>query len=413
MLVVDDVPENVHELLEVLKDDYSIMVATSGPKALETLQGPVTPDLILLDIIMPGLDGYEVCRRIKALPVGRRIPVIFVTGADATENKVKGFAVGGADYITKPFDIDEVRARVRTHLELLGAQNELERRNSALNDALLQLKNAQSQLVVSEKMAALGVLAAGVAHEINNPVNFVKTSCHSLERDIQDLVAALSFCQDRLGQGEQAALEEYKQRTDHAITMRELPELFAHIFGGLQRTEEIVRSLRSFARTDDTLSNAIDLREVADAVLVMLRPRYEKHIQVIKNYAPLPAIRGNIGKLSQVLINILSNAIDAVEAQGDPERLRVTVTTEMRRRDGKDYAVLHVSDMGIGISADIADRIFDPFFTTKPVGQGTGLGLFICRNLIQEHKGFLEVAHPEGQGATFSIVLPACQEESC
>ena len=127
----------------------------------------------------------------------------------------------------------------------------------------------------------------------------------------------------------------------------------------------------------------------------------------------MPAIRGNIGKLSQVLINILSNAIDAVEAQGDPERLRVTVTTEMRRRDGKDYAVLHVSDMGIGISADIADRIFDPFFTTKPVGQGTGLGLFICRNLIQEHKGFLEVAHPEGQGATFSIVLPACQEESC
>ena len=118
LLVVDDVPENIHELIEVLKDDYRIMVANNGPKAISLVEGAITPDLILLDIVMPGMDGYEVCRRIKATAAGSRIPVIFVTVVDATEDKVKGFNIGAADYITKPFDIDEVRARIRTHLEL-------------------------------------------------------------------------------------------------------------------------------------------------------------------------------------------------------------------------------------------------------------------------------------------------------
>lgn len=126
LLVVDDVPENIHELLEALKDDYRIMVANSGAKAIELVQGPTPPDLVLLDIVMPGMDGYEVCRRIKASPAGNRIPVIFVTVVDATQQKVKGFDLGGADYITKPFDIDEVRARIRTHLELARLRHFLE-----------------------------------------------------------------------------------------------------------------------------------------------------------------------------------------------------------------------------------------------------------------------------------------------
>lgn len=126
LLVVDDVPENIHELLEALKDDYRIMVANSGAKAIELVQGPTPPDLVLLDIMMPGMDGYEVCRRLKATPAGNRIPVIFVTVVDAAQQKVKGFNLGGADYITKPFDIDEVRARIRTHLELARLRHFLE-----------------------------------------------------------------------------------------------------------------------------------------------------------------------------------------------------------------------------------------------------------------------------------------------
>ncbi len=126
LLVVDDIPENIHSLIEALKDEYQIQVANSGPKALELVAGPHPPDMVLLDILMPGMDGYEVCERIKAMPLGARIPIIFVTLVDATQDKVKGFAIGAADYITKPFDIDEVRARVRTHLELARLRNHLE-----------------------------------------------------------------------------------------------------------------------------------------------------------------------------------------------------------------------------------------------------------------------------------------------
>lgn len=126
LLVVDDIPENVHELLEALKDEYRIMVACNGAKALEAIQGASPPDLVLLDIVMPEMDGYEVCRRIKTTPIGNRIPVIFVTVIDATQEKVKGFDLGAADYITKPFDIDEVRARIRTHLELARLRRFLE-----------------------------------------------------------------------------------------------------------------------------------------------------------------------------------------------------------------------------------------------------------------------------------------------
>ncbi len=126
LLVVDDVPENIHELLAALQDDYRIMVANSGSKALEIVQGASPPDLVLLDIVMPGMDGYEVCRRIKATPAGNRIPIIFVTVVDSAQDKVKGFALGAADYITKPFDIDEVHARIRTHLELARLRHVLE-----------------------------------------------------------------------------------------------------------------------------------------------------------------------------------------------------------------------------------------------------------------------------------------------
>ena len=411
VLIVDDVLANLSLLSDILKGNgYKVRPAPNGILALQAAKHE-PPDIILLDIHMPGMDGFEVCCKLKADPALADIPILFISALSETKDKVRAFGEGGQDYITKPFQLEEVLARVNTHLELRRAQRELEKQNNALREALLQLKTTQNQLIVSEKMAALGVLAAGVAHEINNPINFVKTSFHGLEKDIQDLIALLSYCQMHLDKDRQAAFEDFKKNIDYKTIIQEVPELLGHIFEGLHRTEDIVKSLRSFARTDDLLDNKIDLHEVVDAVLVMLSPRYEKKIQVIKNYGELPLVCGNMGKLSQVFTNVLSNAIDAVEDQGDSARYRITIKSETLLKDGKNYAVLRISDMGMGITPDIVNRIFDPFFTTKPVGKGTGLGLFICKSLIQEHKGFLEVSSPAGEGATFSIFLPACQEE--
>ncbi|WP_031385685.1 sensor histidine kinase [Desulfonatronum thiodismutans] len=412
ILIVDDVPANLHLLSGILKEQgFRVRPATSGAMALEAARR-LPPDLVLLDINMPGMDGFEVCRRLKADPALADIPVLFVSALEDTADKVRAFEAGGRDYVTKPFHVEEVLARVRTHLALRRAEHDLTERNKTLQKALDQLKKAQNQLIFSEKMAALGVLAAGVAHEINNPLNFVKNSCHGLEKDIADLISLVNHCRGAMTEEQRAALAEFEKRVDYPTLMEEIPELLAHIFEGLWRAEDIVRCLRVFSRSDDARSLDIDLNELVDSALVMLHNRYKTRVDVCRDFHSLPPIPGNYGQLSQVVINLLNNAVDAVDSLEDRARRRVTLTTEVRERAGKSYAVLRVADAGPGIPPDIRGRIFDPFFTTKPVGKGTGLGLYICANLAREHHGFLEIDDEVGEGAAFLLFLPITPEEN-
>lgn len=406
ILVVDDVPANLQLLSSILKNGgYRVRPAISGPLALEAARHS-PPDLILLDISMPEMNGFEVCRRLKADPKLADIPVIFISALTEAEDKVRAFAEGGLDYVTKPFQMEEVLARVRTHLALRAAGKELERRNAELEEAMDRLRTTQGQLIVSEKMAALGVLAAGVAHEINNPVNFVQTSCHGLQKDVEDLAALVAAYRQVLNENQQRCLADLERRLDYETLRAEIPQLLDHVFDGLRRAESIVRSLLSFARTDEDMEPDLDLRDVVDSVLVVLRNRFKDRAKVEVQDARPPSVRGNRGKLSQVVLNLLTNALDAVEGRPDPERRRVLVSFGDEVREGAAYAVLRVADTGPGIPSELRTRIFDPFFTTKPVGRGTGLGLFICNNLIEEHGGIMEVESAEGQGATFSVYLP-------
>lgn len=414
ILIVDDVPANLSLLTGILKQHgYKIRPAPSGSLALDAARH-APPDLILLDVHMPEMDGFEVCRHLKADETLREIPVLFISALTETKDKIQAFEAGGVDYITKPFQVEEVLARVRTHLELRRTRRELKRKNKRLKSTINELKNAQIRLIQSEKMAALGVLSAGVAHEINNPVNFIKTSTLSLQRDVDDLlkVANLgaSLCRESLEPACKEVLR-LQEELEYGTILAEIPDLFRSILEGIRRTEEIVRSLRTFARQDEIMNASVDLHEVIDSALIMLRNRSKRTASVVRDYGKVPTIPCYVGKMSQVMINVLTNAIDAIENKESLDQHQITIKTEFLERDHRPYAVVHVTDTGTGIPEDLLHKVFDPFFTTKDVGKGVGLGLYITRNIVEEHKGYIDVASQPGQGATFSIYLPACQED--
>lgn len=412
ILIVDDVPANLSLLTDILKGHgYKVRPAPNGRLALEAARR-LPPDLILLDIDMPDMDGYAVCRALKSTPELADIPVLFISALNETRDKLRAFGEGGQDYITKPFHVEEVLARVGTHLELRRARQELAARNAALEHALEDLRRAQDHLVQSEKMAALGVMAAGVAHEINNPLNFIKAGSQSLRNDIRDLLSLVAFCEDQIRPESRPALDEAKRKMDYAALTRELDDLSVAILHGLSRAEDIVNGLLVFARTDKTMHPDIDVRSVMDSALTMLHSRAKKLARIDKHYADVPLVTGNAGKLSQVVLNILNNALDAIAAKNNGQGLlRIDIETQIL--DGQPLVLLRVTDNGRGMTPEILSKICDPFFTTKPVGKGTGLGLFICSNLLKEHRGDLDVRSRPETGTTVTISLPASPEASC
>lgn len=423
ILVVDDTPANLAILSEALNDaDFEVAIATDGELAISQAKLSL-PSLILLDVMMPGMDGFETCRRLKGSKVTKNIPIIFMTALSDSIDKVKGLSLGAVDYVTKPFQEAELIARVRTQLKLYHLTEHLEHqvaeRTAEVEQALQQLQLSQVQLVQSEKMAALGKLVAGVAHEINNPLNFIHANLNHMEEYTQIFLNFIELYQKNYPNPVDD-IQEQAEDVNLSFIRSDVIKILASMKIGTKRIREIVLSLRNFSRIDEAEFKAVDIHEGIESTLIILQHRFKvqpkgPEIQLIREYDKLPLVECYSGLLNQVFMNILANAIDSLEEanakladqQIQDRPNKIIIRTSIIDTESVQIMVI---DNGCGIPENIRPYIFDPFFTTKPVGKGTGMGLSISYQIITEkHKGQLKCFSEVGQETKFVIQIPIHQ----
>ena len=301
----------------------------------------------------------------------------------------------------------------RRTAEVVKQKVEIEEKNVVLEDQkeelhsmLESLKLTQSQLVQSEKMASLGQLVAGIAHEINNPVTFISAGVDSLGTNLDEIRQVLEVYH-RLTPGNAAEklkeIENLKEQIDYKQAIREINKLIESIKNGTERTTQIVNGLRTFSRLDEDVLKVANLHEGLDSTLILLRNRYKNRIEISRDYGDIPLLECFPGQLNQVFMNVISNAIDAIDDIG-------VIAISTTKLNG--FIQINIKDSGSGMPENIKAKIFDPFYTTKDVGEGTGLGLSISHGIIEKHKGSIKVHSEAGNGTEFIINLPLTQKNN-
>ena len=410
ILIVDDNPTNLSVVCEALNSEgFRFRVAVDGESAIAQAERN-QPELILLDVQMPGIDGFETCRRLKANPVTQNIPIIFTTALADTESKTKGFSLGAVDYIPKPFAQEEVIARVRVHLQLKQLTESLEQQVSERTKAL---QKAQVQLVQQEKLSTLGELIAGVGHEINNPINFISSNIPPLQEHIAGLTK-LFLLYEQEYPNPTAKITNAIEDLDLNFVLEDIVKILNSLQLGSERIRNLSNSLRNFCRSDRDAKISADLHQGLDSTLMILQHRLNANgdrprIEVIKSYGELPQVRCYLGEMNQVFMNILANAVDALDEaiiEGKMNNLipQIKIATEI---NSEQLVIIRIADNGIGIPERLKKRLFEPLFTTKTVDKGTGLGLSIAYQIVVEkHKGILDVNSQPGIGTEFIIKIP-------
>jgi two-component system NtrC family sensor kinase len=410
VLIVDDVEANLVALRALLEGTgCNVTSASSGNQALRLLLRHEFA-VMLLDVQMPEMDGYEVARHARMIPATRDIPIIFLTAThDSEENVLRGYGSGAVDFLFKPIDADVLRSKVRVFLELYssrqkladanlkleaknkelralaeaeaGVASNLRLANEELQSAYRDLQAAQAQLVQSAKMASLGELVAGVAHEINNPLAFVMSHLDTVRKSLEqfrgDVRSEIS------PEGEHAWTRAHQRLSETEL--------------GLGRIRDLVLKLRTFSRLDEGERKRVSIAECVESVLTILQHRTKERIEVVTQIATPDLIDCYPALLNQVLLNLVANSIDAIEGPG-------TITIAAGARG--DAFEITVSDSGAGIPAEVRERVLEPFFTTKPVGQGTGLGLSIAYSIMKKHDGSIELGDAPGGGTLATLRIP-------
>jgi signal transduction histidine kinase len=423
ILIVDDNENNMKVLCCAIADfGWKILSASDGESAIAQAE-EAQPDIILLDVMMPGMDGFETCHQLKTKSTTCKIPVIFMTALTDIFDKIKGLSIGGVDYVTKPFHIEEILARIDIHLKLQSLTKQLEQqkqdleirineRTAELTQALAELKQSQLQIIQSEKMSTLGQLIASVAHDINNPTSFITCNLSLISEYTSLLSEHLKLYQKNYPHPNLEIIENEKKIFLNEL-FTDIPEVIDSMKNGVDRIYDISTSLRTFSHSNHSSKSKFDVHEGIESTLRILKYRLKPQnsngtIEIIRNYSDSPVIECYPGQLNQVFMNIIANAIDALEECEQREAMTIWITTE---RHGYQSFRIYIKDNGIGISNDIQINIFEQFFTTKIIGKGTGLGLSISRHIIEEkHQGKLNCVSKLGQGTEFTIEIPINSE---
>jgi len=395
VLIVDDSVDDIHVLIENLKQDYAVLAATSGEKALALASKKPQPDIILMDVMMPDMNGYETCRRLRQNPETRNINVIFISANDSADEKIVGYEAGGNDYLIKPVQPGELLQKIK-----LAIKNQ-----EVFVDSLQtheQLEEAQGQLLQSDKMAAIGQLAAGVAHEINNPVGYINSNISTLQDYVQDLFRVLDAYEQietTVADTDQSLLRlrAVKQEVDLEYLKQDIVDLISESQEGVGRVRKIVQDLKDFSHVDEVEWQWTDLHKGMDSTLNIVHNEIKYKAEVVKEYGELPKVQCIASQINQIVMNLLVNAAHAIEERGT---IRLSTGVE-----DENWVWISIADDGKGITQQNLKKIFNPFFTTKPVGKGTGLGLSLAYSIIEKHNGKISVESEPGQ-TVFTIRLP-------
>lgn len=414
ILVVDDSATFLTVVKEfLLLHKFDVLTSLTGKDALILLEKE-NIDLVVVDWLMPEMDGLQLVQSIRGNEYVRETPIIMMSNKNRVDDVAKAIELGVDDFINKDTDFRLLEKKIGVLLriqeqhrrythQILEDKNRVEElvreRTKQLHQTNEDLKSTQTQLVHAEKMAAIGQMVAGVAHEINNPLGFIANNLYALEgyiSDLKQLFVAYDECRPKFTE-EFSTLVQIEQDIDLGFILQDFSEIIDGSRGGVERLTNIVKSLRNFSRLDEGEFKRDDITTGIESSLQILQHQIKDRIEVIKEWDNLPQIVAAHGQLNQVFINILTNAIAAIEGAGK---------IYIRGYSKEPYLILEFEDTGCGIQEQILGKIFDPFFTSKDVGKGTGLGLSISYGIIKKHRGEIVVNSTVGKGTTFTIKLP-------
>ncbi len=379
-LIADDQPDMLGFIGSELSPHYNTIQVSDGQQAVDKAAEHI-PDIILLDMMMPEKDGIQACREIRAAAATRNVPIILITAHVDEETKLNALRAGASDFLPKPFSTTELHVRVKNLVASHNFQRELSEKNETLENTIDQLKETESQLVQTEKLASLGRLSAGIIHEINNPLNYAATGLYTLRS--------------------KAKLIPDADRDGYAEVLKDVEE-------GIQRVKSIVSDLRSFTHPGIQGVEEVNVQEAVASALKFLSQEWKNKVELRMNLSDGQVIWADKNKVIQVLINLFQNSLDAINAKTfDGEKPEIIITGRVQR----DLSILTVRDNGEGIASEIMGKIFDPFFTTKDVGAGMGLGLSICYRIVKDFGGRIVVNSERGMFCEFSLEFPVNQPQ--